>query len=215
MTTTVPPSGLPLNVRVRASPAASGPRHGPGPAGSGFRVDPLGHLASHEDASAALEHLFLASSQPSRQGVVRLHDAQGVVGDDDEIDERVEGVFQQPMLADHFLEQLQVLDDRDSWRATSWRQFQALSAVSSGDVSPSRTSVPSARRQPRSGATMDGPRRGGAARGVECQAERRRLGGSSAGDPGSGGTGRASDGPRATAPAPGGRGARWRRAAHP
>src|SRR5690349_14490552 len=50
------------------------------------------------------------TADPGCERVVHLHDPGAVVGDDDEIDERVERVFEQASLLDDLLEELNVLE---------------------------------------------------------------------------------------------------------
>ena len=93
-----------------------------------------------------------------RERVVGLDDAELAVHDGDEIDERVEGVFEQAALAEDVVEQLDVLDaDRQLPRQLA-RELEEFGVVERrrfgiGAGRASMTSVPRARRQPRSGAT--------------------------------------------------------------
>ena len=92
-----------------------------------------------------------------------------LVHDGDEIDERVEGVFEQPALAQDVVEELDVLDRRPRAAAQlpTYSRNSALPNVGPRlraarvhrrrVVRRSMTSVPSARRQPRSGATTSAP----------------------------------------------------------
>ena len=93
-----------------------------------------------------------------RKRVVHLHDAVFAVRHDDQIEERVERVFEQPALPEHLLEQLDVFDPRRQLAAEVCREVERVARSSSSfEIAPSTTSVPSARRQPRSGAMSVGP----------------------------------------------------------
>ena len=60
--------------------------------------------------AAAASDRRRAQADPRRERVVRLDDAQLLVHDGDEVDERVERVFEQPPLPQDVVEQLDVLD---------------------------------------------------------------------------------------------------------
>ena len=91
-----------------------------------------------------------------RERLVGLDDAQLLVHDGDEIDERVEGVLQQAALAQDVVQQLDVLDAdrqlarraRARTRGTRRRRPSSLLGL---PLSRSMTSVPRARRQPAQG----------------------------------------------------------------
>src|SRR5262249_46044652 len=67
-----------------------------------FRSDELGERPAHD--------VLALDADARRERVVRLHDAQLAIDDGDEIDERVERVFEQAPLPQDLVEQLNVLD---------------------------------------------------------------------------------------------------------
>ena len=71
---------------------------------------PLGEVGADELGERALQELGARAAEAHREGVVHLHDPVLAIGDDHEVDERVERVLEQAPLAQHLLEELDVLD---------------------------------------------------------------------------------------------------------
>ena len=105
------------------------------------------------DASSAPNGFTTRRSRRARRSSGRPRCALSVTSD--EIDQRVEVVVQQPTLPEDFVQQLDVLDRRRRLPGDLAREVQELSSC--GELARRRaleTSVPRARRQPRSGATI-------------------------------------------------------------
>ena len=71
---------------------------------------PLGEVGAHELGERALQELGARPAEAHREGVVHLHDPVLAIGDDHQVEERVERVFEQTPLPEHLFEQLDVLD---------------------------------------------------------------------------------------------------------
>ena len=71
---------------------------------------PLGQVGPHELGERALQELGAGAAEAHREGIVHLHDPVLAIGYHDEVHERVERVLQQTPLAEHLLEELDVLD---------------------------------------------------------------------------------------------------------
>ena len=71
---------------------------------------PLCQVGPHELGERALQELGACAAEAHREGIVHLHDPVLAIGHHDEVDERVERVLQQAPLAEHLLEELDVLD---------------------------------------------------------------------------------------------------------
>ncbi len=176
MTTTVPPSGLPLKVRVRARPAAA---TGPSCARDGRLRGthrPRGELVADASATSGVRTdrpVRVAGRAWRRRSSGRR--AASVSGDDDQVHQRIEAVLQQPVLSDDLLDQLEVLDRRRQLPRDLVGELQVPGRRSArAGAAPSRTSVPRARRQPRSGATIAPVVEALGRRAVDGQAQRRR-----------------------------------------
>ena len=80
-----------------------------GEVGVGCR-GPLGQVGAHELGERALEDLGARPAETHREGIVHLDDPVLAIGHHDQVEERVERVFEQTPLAPHLFEQLDVLD---------------------------------------------------------------------------------------------------------
>jgi hypothetical protein len=71
-------------------------------------------LVANQVAQRPPDHVEPRHVHARREGLVRLHDSQVRIDDRDKIDQRVEGVFEQPPLPEHIFEQQDVLNpDRE------------------------------------------------------------------------------------------------------
>ena len=70
------------------------------------RPGPCRQFLADQRVERPIEQARARRPCPLRERIVRLHDVQLVVGDDDQIQNRVEGVLEQAALAQNLLEQL-------------------------------------------------------------------------------------------------------------
>ena len=115
---------------------------------------PLCQVGPHELGERTLKEIGACAAEAHREGIVHLDDPVLAIGYDDEVDERVERVLQQAPLAEHLLEELDVLDAVRELAPEVAGQVQPVAWLVRRR--PSRTSVPSARRQPRRGVMRTG-----------------------------------------------------------
>ena len=154
VTTAVPPSGRAVNVCVGSRAAAR--RGGAALRACRAALDAGGDLGADQRASGVPNGSPRCTATRAANASFIWTTRSVGVRDDDQVDERVEGVLEQPALPEDVVEQLHVLDRRPT---AAGRRSWANSRTSPGAQlasapASSRTSVPSARRQPRSGATM-------------------------------------------------------------
>ncbi len=84
-------------------------------------TDELGELT--------FEEIRARASQPHGKRIVHLHDAVRAVGDDDQIEQRVERVLEQTPLVPHVLEELDILDAGRKLPPEISRQIEPLRIV--------------------------------------------------------------------------------------
>ena len=127
----MPSSRSSVNCFVRAvvgKPPGSGRSVG-SPGGRLGGGGPPGHLRADELFERAIEQAGPRAADAGRERFVHLHDVQGVVGDDDQVDEGVEGVLQQPAVLQDFVEQLHVLERDGQLPSQVVRHVDALLIV--------------------------------------------------------------------------------------
>ena len=153
------------------------------PGGRIGRLDPERRLLSHEIAERTSDRVVPRHAGARGERVVGLDDLHVAIGDDDQIDERVEGVFEQAPLPQDLLEQLDVLDAgrqlvSELVREVDELHFVEVAAVHAAQDQRAERTPPAAER-----CDEDAVRQSGA---IEPQAARRRVRGVFGRDPDAG-----------------------------